>query len=559
MEASFSFETALCQLFETEINPDHHGTTTQRAVDEILLFTAEHVANIGADFIPQGQLPPHLTSATNARLFHERLHWWQLASYPLMQLRFLLLLSQLRANIKAQGGNYQVIGGLAEFDEPEQFRHFARSREVADADLYWNALTPGMVTDFNCISEEPYTYQVFFYLPPNSVTREQRPAYGAALGFGKHHDIIHVAFTAQALLESAAYISQLLFEGQEPPIVESLDDPNLRVYLGPWEYWRRLHGAQYQDKRALAIAFLTAIDLAMMADIPKVEDSKQWDTEYFFERVSVPYRFGKLAYRLRGQEPLSLTNTKIQHAIRRYQQAACDWCGWPTPEIIAKQTAVFLTRALAYNCAFAMETTDDNRTIVEDLYRQPTEHFTKDAALLRPAWDLIQRTSARRYVIGQGLLEAMINACMLRTLRPTYLPESFVDAEPPKQVLPLPVILYNGDYYLDRIEPTLAVSPAEIFVVVHELARDSIHLVTLLPLQSHRKTCGFIEAHLDCYYQKAGFGCSYQQLEPREADARQRRHLDDYCHWTHLATRLEVAEPAIAQRWLSRWKARAQP
>src|SRR5580698_8342123 len=154
MEPCFSFETTLCQLFETEINPEYHGTSSPPGVNEILLFTAEHVANIGADFFPQRWLPPHLTPATNARLFHERLHWWQLASYPLMQLRFLLLLHQLRTNIKAQGRNHRLIGGLLEFDKPDQARSFARSREVADADIYWNSLTPSMVADFNLISEE---------------------------------------------------------------------------------------------------------------------------------------------------------------------------------------------------------------------------------------------------------------------------------------------------------------------------------------------------------------------------------------------------------------------
>src|SRR4029078_707054 len=98
MEAGFSFETTLCQLFETEINPEYHRTPSPPGVDNILLFTAGHVANIGADFFPQERLPPHLTPATKARLFHERLHWWQMASYPLMQLRFLLLLHQLRTN-----------------------------------------------------------------------------------------------------------------------------------------------------------------------------------------------------------------------------------------------------------------------------------------------------------------------------------------------------------------------------------------------------------------------------------------------------------------------------
>jgi hypothetical protein len=554
MEGSFSFETTLCRLFRTDIS-DRLSRKVPSKFDDYIRILAASSAKSGSDFLFQSALPTDLPDTVGARLYHERLHWWQLVSYPLMQSRFLLHLQQLRIQVRELGGQYRLIGGFAELDEPGDTEQFNACLEVADTELYWNALTPDMVQSFDCIAEDPYTCQVFFYLPANSITGGRRPAYGAMLGFGPGHDIVHIAFTAQSLLESAAYISQLMFEGQEPPVVESLDDVESRQYLGPWEYWRRLHGRQYCDRKSLAIAFLAVIDLAMMADLTQGVNPTKLDAEYYYERVSIPYRFGKLAYRLQTCPPLTITDTNILDAVRRYQELACERCSWPSVRQVGKEKVIALTRALLFNCAFAIEDNLANRTILEAVYRTPVEDIIQDLTSLEPAWKLIREVDGRGHILGQQILESMLNACVLRTLQPSYLAAAFAYSARIMDALPLPVVLYEGQYYSDVSEgATIEVHAEEIFSVARGLARESIELLVLLPLRKEKRLCGFIDVHADCDYMQLGFGCPYKPLTQVQRTLREELQLDDYCHYTDLTIRLNIEEQELAQRRKSRRK-----
>lgn len=559
MEGSFSLESALCRMFRTDISPSserHPRDETLRRYARSMAFAD---ARRGADSIPQGRLPD-LPSPSAARLFHERLHWWQLSSYPLLQRRFLLALQQLRGHVRARGGNHHLIGGTWEFDEPANSENLRVACKVTDEEIYWNALQHDMIVSSDRISDPQLTYQVLFFLPSPGANGGQRPCYGAALGFEGSREIAFVAFTLQALLESAAYVSQLLFEGKEPPVPESLDDHASRTYLGVWEYWRRLHGKRYRSTRELCIAFLAAVDLAAMADVPDASTTESLDVEYFFERVSIPYRFGKLAYRLQGSPPLSCHDDDLLGAVKEFQASACRRYGWPSIEDVARAQVVFLTKAMLYNCVFAAAPARTEEELVESLLRQPAEQIANDLEQLRPAWKLIERADTETFVIGQALLEAMTNALMLRVEQPSIVPVSHAYARELARLLSLPIVLYEGEYYLDKIEqPSVVVASSEVFVVGPLVAaRDAIYLHALMPLRTGEERCGFVKTFTDCHYQKLGFGCPYQPLTDDEQALRQEHELADWCHWTYLALQTGIASHETREQWRRVWSLSAR-
>jgi hypothetical protein len=554
VEGSFSLESALCRMFRTDISPG----SERHPLDETLARYGRSLASAdssrGADSVPQRRLPD-LPPPIAARLFHERLHWWQLCSYPLLQWRFLLVMQQLRGHVRARGGNHHLIGGTWEFDEPGHSDNLRVACKVADEEIFWNALQPNMIVSSDRINHPQLTYQVFFFLPSPGANGGQRPCYGAALGFEGRRDIAFVAFTALALLESAAYVSQLLFEGKEPSAPESLDDHASRTYLGVWEYWRRLHGKRYRSTRELCLGFLAAVDLAAMADLPDASTAESWDIEHFFERVSIPYRFGKLAYRLQGSPPLSCHDDDWLTAVREFQTSAARRYGWPSVEEVARSQVVFLTKAMLYNCVFATAPARTEEELVESLLRQPAEQIANELDPLRPAWKLIERADADTFVIGQALLQKMTNALMLRIKQPSILPVSYAYASELARLLSLPIVLYEGEYYLDEIDqPSMAVASSEVFVGGPLVAaRDAIYLMALMPLRAGEERCGFLKTLTDCHYQKLGFGCPHRPLTDDERALRRGHQLADWCHWTYLALQTRIASQETRERWLRLW------
>jgi hypothetical protein len=484
-------------------------------------------------------LTAELPKSSASKLFHEKVHYWQLVSYPLMQSRFLLTLQRLKKRIATRGGRSDLVGGHPCFAATDN--DLEKCLRVADGDIDWHDIQPHEVRSFDCILKDPFTYQLFFLLPPDPKTGESRPAYGAALGFGSSHQLVHIPFTARALFESAAYINELLFAGREIPEPGELDADDAKLYLGAWEYWRRLHGPNYAKKRDLAVAFLVAVDIAGMADLTAGEE-EVGDPDYFFERVSIPYRFGKLAYRLRNRPPLVLHDGGIASAVERFQTDVCDWCAWPAVDQVAKQTVVYLTRVLLANYSPTIEPTSENVSVAEHLMRTPISELAETPTELHPAWKLIRNARAERHLVGMNVLALMVNASELRSSHPAMLATPFAHESELSFHLPSPIVLYEGQYYFEP-QKTMAVSQVEVFSLMPgELAEDCIQLLALATLRDDNRPpkCGFLAQAVECAYITCGLGCPYSLLSAYQKAERCCLGLGDWCHWTYATTRLQI-------------------
>jgi hypothetical protein len=343
--------------------------------------------------------------------------------------------------------------------------------------------------------------------------------------------------------------------GEKLPHPERLPSEASRIYLGPWEFWRRLLGPQYKNESDLARSFLAAVDLTMVADV--LQDGGKpgiLDLELRFETSSIPYRFGKIAFTARDLPPLQCDRPNdAAGVVARWQQELCARHGWPSPEICVKKAAVFLTQLLVRASLKYLKPKEGDTQRLEHLFHVGHDEFVSVYDQLEPVWEMIAQVLEQAPpIIGRDVIGAMLNACVYRIQNPgrMALPQDY--ASELATVFPLPFILMGGDYYLDpQLSGFMVGAPYPISAL--GLSRDCMDLLVTQPLSEGSSTCGFILNDIECLYMRLGLGCPQRSLTDDQRKAREADKLDDWCHWMSRAVMLRTADPEIVRKWQARY------
>jgi hypothetical protein len=533
LEASFDLETLVCNLFATDLStPDVTAGEPGESDADFGRIAAAHVA-AGQDMLRMRPYPTGLDAASRARLFHERVHYWQLVSTPMRQLGFLRRLHGIKHGVHSAGGRAGMIAGAGPHGDPA-----ASAVLVEDDEAVFQPfeLEPEMIRGHNEIAHELRTMLVFYLRPAGP---RSYPGYGALMRLPNGSALF--PFSGRALMECAAYLSELLYSGAEQLPRLTDDDPRSLLYLGPWEFWARIHGPAYRDDRELAAAFLVVADVAMVTD---AIETRLLDGESHAEEHNYAYRFGKLVFRLQEHEPLRLAGRDPGPALADFRDHVHRYGGaLPSADLSIKKMMVTVTRHLVATLDARGSWPWDTDWIINRLLRGPAEQLVdEDWDGLRRFWEFLDAHAVHRigHVAGLPTLTAMLNAGHVRTTHPEWFAAPHLFADELGTHLPLPLLLRDGSYHFDQYAGVVPGTP--ISMDAGAMAFDAMALMCLRPVRDGDATCGFIRNYTPCSYLLHGFGCPSRGLTTAEEDARRTFRIGEECHWT--AHRRGVGLPA---------------
>jgi hypothetical protein len=532
-EAAFDVTSLLTSLFTGDW-PVTAATVERRAW---AAMAAGH-ARGWADVVALHPLP-RLSAQQRRTLFHERVHYWQLMSLPLQQAGFLLDLERIKATAVAAGGTNPHISGVS-YGEPLSAQELYQGYRSVQANFSTPALADIRTFDpsstANVIPDRSAAMPFVMFPWGSAADQELLPAYMGMIGFDGTDDGAFVPFSGRNLLESAAYLSERLRDGRLPePLGPSSSESDV-TYLGAWQFWVRVHGHRYRGEKDLALGFLTAVDLAMCSDFDP-DDFGRGDDEERAVWTSIPYRFGKIVYRLQGQDPLVAAGS-ASTAIGTFQADFCRWCGLPAPEVIVHKAMARLTKALALHMAPGTLTAhfDQVSAVVRlqdwDLASRPAEY--------EALWPLISADLADSPAIGQVIMWTMLSALRLRLRHPGMFAAPHLYERELSALFPLPLLCRDGMYYLDAEAPPAPAADGDLRSDPVQLLHDCLSLMTTSPLRSGTVQCGFLTKAVQCWYQHCGLGCPVDGLEPEQARIRHGTGLGDWCHWEQRRLRLSL-------------------
>jgi hypothetical protein len=544
----FQFAELLC-LLSSEYGPP--PTRREASMEEIattmLRVSAADSERSGTDHFAIEQLPDDMSDETSSSIFHERIHYWQYISSPLLQQQFLTELDRIALNVAAAGGNWrQLMISVNAISDPASV---IRTHEIYRAqNTVFDMGAAARIAGADQVSYDLPTLQVFYLrpLPPNAVT----PGYGAVMEL-PDGEAAHVPFTTVALAESAAYVTECLRAGRTPGRLTDTTAAQRR-YLGCWEYWCRLRSSATTDEGVLAANFLAAVDLALVGGTVEPED--EGDEEFRQEQLCIPYRFGKLAFRSQGFRLLPADPASAQ--IEEWQADFCRYQGWPAPRESFANSVVELTRRLimAYG-----------NLLIEDGH--PQSYFTRflqlpaEAAAADPRgayqeiWSAIQSATVRprgARPVGTEAIGVMLNASMYRLDHPGRFAAPHLFGPALTAVFPLPLLLLHGRYYADHetyadAEETLRQQPAmPYWPESSNVTRDCMQLIPLAPLADGKSGCGFFDEQTGkarCSYGQFGFGCPHAGLTDDQTRLRAGHGMGDWCHKKYIHRRLRLSFP----------------
>ena len=519
----FDMETAICNLFHLDAHPlSQLGLQKKLNPETTYRNIAAHAHQL-SDSFPIGWFAAELPPQIRATLFHERVHYWQLLSCPLQQTMFIDFLHRLGTGVEKMGGNSNLVCWAPSLPHDTQY-----AKETSRVQ-FRNDIEDSIIRTLNEVSAAPYAAMPYCEIP---FGRDGvYPEYGAILGFEKEGAAEKLLFplNGRYLMESAAYISEMLYMNQPLPNTTWIDNKESLPYLGAWEFWRRLHGKRYKSTQALAFAFLAAVDLAITSDVVDVEEL---DGEYMAEMMSISYRFGKLAYRILGIPPFNLhEEEEPAAAVVRFQKEICQWNGWLAPNRFFKKMAIFLTKFLLESEAKRLPKFNDPpmMTILDSLFTKRI--VAEKYETIKSLWGLIANLSELAPSVGQHIIGTMLNSLVYRLENPGEFILPHIYHNKLQSYFPLPAILYEGRYYWDTDNEGFTGKTLNPYVVAPtELIQDVISLVTTHPIKNGNMECGFISQNMNCWYITEGIGCPQDIVSEDQVKLRLNVGLGDWCH-----------------------------
>lgn len=330
-----------------------------------------------------------LAKKISINISHELVHSWQALSSPMIILNFLNLSKRLRANAEKLNFYKPRISNTYLFlddKDPEiefcyrshrmNFIQRKNGRELFKQikKIYENWLEQGFAStwkdfaiEFKSRLESKYGLDIYDILGPDldmvrnsyNVVSDENPiampllwykheygnqyfvAFGALIDF---FDLVY--FTGDNLMEAFAYINDCLRKKIKIPQYNSLNSED-NMYLGVYEFYRRIHGKRYKSEEELAISFLALVDLALVNDpFGCHSDVYENDEAFRQENVSLPYRFGCLVYRAKGFKPFIIENDDILSSIKKWQDEYCKYLGFFAVDDCIKNTLSYMLKII---------------------------------------------------------------------------------------------------------------------------------------------------------------------------------------------------------------------
>jgi hypothetical protein len=559
-EGAIDFHAFVCSMLRTDLGGgDLVEPELNQYFQDSLKITAQVDARNFMDSVTLLPFPRGLSAATCARLFHERVHYWQLLSSPFLQTHYTRFMELLGVRIGERGGVGPLVFGWM----PGLSRR-AQDLSFLESEFGWIDMERERIVGTDSIAADPDTRQIYFL---QQTSKGLVPRYGAAISARGRH--VLVPFTVQTLTESAALISERLYAAEELPSgPDEEPDWNPR-YMGCWEYWKRLHRTRYASTEELALSFLAAVDLALAATPLMMGLEPGMDQESAAEAFNLSYRFGKLAFRSQGFPPLEYA-ADAALAIDQFQRKFCQYCGWEPPDTAVRVVAVYLTQLLsaALGWPTARAETQPDSALVRWLFTAHPREVMDRLDELKPVWDYLSELEpeSKNPVIGHRVAGMMLNACWHRLKHPGRQAAPHIAADILPGIFPLPFILIDGRYHYDlELEDPKATFGDERPFKINALAisAECVMLGALSPLAAGTDRCGFLDPitkRARCFYGLGGLGCPHPTatLSESEREQRERLGVDDWCHWTFATLNTEIAAPEIARRWQQR-RRRAGP
>ncbi|MBX6383881.1 MAG: hypothetical protein IRZ07_13050 [Microbispora sp.] len=537
LEGRFRFGDLLTQLLRTDAFAEEIPHPREDLIRALFLPSVRAGIPSRMDLFPLVELPDPLPPHTEARIFHERTHYWQYLASPLLQQRFFLELEKIAIGVARAGGDREQI--LAS-RPPEDPAGVFRLMVATEADCSWFDLRDTHLLGGQQVDFPLGTFQVL-YARPNDLGVTY--GYGAALELPDGQTAL-VPFTALALAESASQVAECASSGKPPPRLERNTPGEVRYY-GCWEYWRRLHGGRVRNERALVAGFLAAVDLALTGGYPAADER---DPEMIRELRSIPYRFGKLAFRAQAFEFPEVDEADPGEAVERFQRDMCAWAAWPEPKTTFARSAVMLTKLLAVGLGrrplleYGLPEDDYGRLWVSD-----ESNLAGELDALAPVWRAISVAALadRPRPVGFEMAGMMLNAMHHRIRHPGRFAVPHLYRAELTEEFPLPLLLLDGIYCVDRaLENQETVFRNRPYVGnALKVAKDTMQLVPLLPLADGADRCGFYDAPMmraTCLYGRAGLGCPKAGLTEAQRRTRLEHEIGDWCHWEFAARKTGI-------------------
>lgn len=188
------------------------------------------------------------------------------------------------------------------------------------------SLSPGSLKSLNKIPHQLPTALAFLLIPINA-KGAFLPGYGAVMGFPNSEPCLF-PFTGPYLWEAAAHLAETLFVGEPLGRLEAGSRAEDILYLGVWEFWRRVHESATRTLKVWRSPFLRPL----IWRSPRIPTTPRgYPSEFEMEARSIPYRFGQFVFRAQGFRPLAFRDDDPADAVHRWQEDFCRWSGWPSP------------------------------------------------------------------------------------------------------------------------------------------------------------------------------------------------------------------------------------
>jgi hypothetical protein len=539
LHGEFDFEHLVCSLLgSSELREfgARDAILGEWADANMFLGEAGRRARRGEDYVYVRRLPTTKPAGLDRKLFHERIHYWQSMSTPILQYGMILRLDRMKTAAHAKHASYKAIAG----------NYYAREdgRRVDDAWQQFQAtfgtfsITEDMIRGGDQIDYPTATALLF--TERHAVGSSQiLPAYVALMAYEDPESVpTLLPLTAAPLLEGFAYASELLFSGEPIPRLTGDRSEEDERYLGCWEFWCRLHKHRYRNDEELTLGFLAAVDLALNADF----FSSARDGEWVYEQRHIAYRFGKIVYRALGVDPLRVDGGS-DAAVIEYQHALIRNSGWDPLSESLRKMAVCLAQTILFSSAYEQELTQVIGPIWRGLVERPLDEVARDPGRLEEAWSLIrERNLTGSPPIGRAVLCTMLEACLLRLMQPAWFALPHLHADELGRNLPLPIMVLDGHYYSSHVAPDWPEEFASSLITSapSSFMEDIVALLAMSPLVRDDVSCGFLDNFVRCQYVRAGAGCPLKGLSPEESGVRTEHGLGSWCHWRYNAEGMQL-------------------
>lgn len=567
-EGRISFTSLLTDLFRTDqsyLEPDQFPFDDgDGLMTNMFWFTAQSGAAHGNDVPLQSNLPSGLGDKTRLKLHHERYHFAQLCTYPILQLNFLLEMELLRTAVAGRGGHKALLSGYSAFNQLMSEEQVRLGIEGLGVQMQGELMVRERLMGFEGIEDAKLIPMVF------KQGERHYECSGGVLIFDDTHQF--VPFTTINMLEGAAFVTEHLYGDEDPPRLDAPgSDADLR-YKGMWEMWCRVRGGDYDTVKGAAEAFLIAVDLALAAhalvanDAEFAEKAKQ---KPFFDQARQPHvRFTMCLIQPGHVEvPDGLEGSERAWFI---QNALCEGMGWPTPERSYAMMVAFLTRRFLLSSLWSFEeAVAFDEAVIAWVLTADLAEIANDLGRLDPVFETVSQSlqgpmdqGCPNSVIGTKLVARMIVAALVQIKKRISLATAHQDPGALSRHFDLPVVRLGNQYYIDDDLTSSPDMVAELGSItglplqLYDAGTDSVFLAAIAPLAKGEMRCGLIDPVLrqgNCMYVAAGGGCPQLGLSEAEAEQRAKMGVHDWCHWTHAVLRLGIAPDETVEAWRQRW------